>query len=162
MKQFNRMKPSPAEIVDEVTKEIYFKWNNHKNYLLENKEHVNILYKVMLKNEQTSLELYTKFIYRTFLERFNPFFTIKTPVFRTFIKGKSIYAIYFSTTLAEVMKENLEAIHKNEKNHFMAFTTHFTPMVTNNTYFSYPISSQNLKSCSTLQMCTWLMSWKPV
>ena len=45
------MKPTPQEIVDEVTREIKFKWNNDKNNFLENKEDVNILYKVMLKNE---------------------------------------------------------------------------------------------------------------
>ena len=40
---------------------------------------------------------------------------MKTSVRGTYINGKSIYEIYFSKTLAEVMKENQNAIQKNQR-----------------------------------------------
>ena len=51
---------------------------------------------------------------------------------------------------------------KTKKGRFMAFTTRVTPIMTNNTYSSWQIFSPNWKSGSSFQMCTWLMSWKPV
>ena len=74
LKSFNNKIIFKQEIIDEITSFMKFKWGNDKNNFLETKEDFMILKKVTLKEEKTTMELYTKFIYRNVLKRFNRFF----------------------------------------------------------------------------------------
>jgi len=88
---------------------VKFKGLNDKNNYLSSEEDYSILRRLLLKNENTSVELYTKFIYRNFLKKFNRFFTQREQTKLIYIKGKSIYEIYETKTLDEIFKENKEA-----------------------------------------------------
>lgn len=109
LRQFNKMKKLDPQIVDEISNYMKFKWNNDKNNFLQTHEDHSILRRVTLKNERTSVELYTKFIYRNFLKRFNRFFTLKKQTHVTYIGGCSIYEIYGQKKFREMMRETSEA-----------------------------------------------------
>ena len=74
-KSLNDQKMLKQSIIDEITSFMKFKWGNDKNNFLKTEEDHTILQKVSLKEEKTTMELYTKFIYMKVLKRFNRFFT---------------------------------------------------------------------------------------
>ena len=95
-----------VSFIQEISNYMKIKWNNDKNNFLSSKEDHSILYRLTLKNEKTSVELYTKFIYRNFLKRFNRLFTLRKPTQINFVEGKSIYEVYALTTFDEIMIDN--------------------------------------------------------
>ena len=74
---FNDKKKLKQPIIDDITEYFSFKWDNDKNNFLETEEDYKILKNLTIKEERTVVELYTKFIYRNFLKRFNRFFMIR-------------------------------------------------------------------------------------
>lgn len=89
--------------MDEITDFLKYKWDNDKNNFLENQEDHNILKYLTDKQENTVVDLYTKFIYMTFLKRFNRFFMI-TKNLPSLKDGKSIYEIYSENTYRDLIR----------------------------------------------------------
>lgn len=75
----------------EISEFLQFKWDNDKNNFLVTPEDHLILQNLTQKQEKTVIELYTKFIYRNFLKRFNRLFMIKKDVVPNCNKCTSVY-----------------------------------------------------------------------
>ena len=90
---FNDKRTLSQPIVDEITDFFKYKWEMDKNNFMETDEDYKILKHLTKKQESLVVELYTKFIYRSVLKRFNRFFMIKKEDIPTGPMG-SIYDHY--------------------------------------------------------------------
>lgn len=100
---FNNKKTLNQSFVDEITDFFKYKWEYDKNNFMETEEDEKILKHLTIKKENTVVELYTKFIYRNFLKRFNRFFMIKKEDVPTGPIG-SIYLLYGSKTFKQLLR----------------------------------------------------------
>ena len=115
LKWFNDKKVLKRSMIDDITDYFKFKWENDKNNFLETNEDYKILNNLTIKEEKTVVELYTKFIYRNVLKRFNRFFMIRREDVPTGTVGKSVYQNYHDKTFRQLFKENQHAYLKDTK-----------------------------------------------